>query len=77
MDIVLELDNGATIGIESKAAATMNDYEFKGLAQLDEFSGKKFCCGIVLDTGSRLLSFKINNQAFDAVPISVFWSLNK
>ena len=71
VDIVLERDNGDIIGIEIKAAATINMYDFKGLIKLADFSGHQFYGGILLYMGTRLLPFKIDNTTFYAVPISI------
>lgn len=72
VDIVLERSNGAIIGIEIKASATVRVEDFKALAKLAEFAGKKLENGILFYTGSKILPFKYNEITFHAIPISLF-----
>ncbi|HEX3779784.1 MAG TPA: ATP-binding protein [Pseudonocardiaceae bacterium] len=51
VDLLLELDNGQVVGIESKAADTVTGEDFRGLATLRDLIGPQFVQGIVLHTG--------------------------
>jgi len=70
VDIVLERQDGALIGIEVKASATVGGKDFKGLEALRQATGQKFSCGIVLYTGERVVPFDTNLLA---VPIAALW----
>ncbi len=71
VDIVLEQDNGLIIGLEVKGAASVSEHDFKGLAKLAESAGGNFRYGVVVYSGSQLLPFKINNNSFFAIPVSI------
>ena len=70
VDVVLEAASGEIIGIECKASATVNMDSFKGLNVLKEQAGKQFRRGIILYTGTKVVSFASDLQA---VPISTLW----
>ncbi|QED30014.1 ATP-binding protein [Microvenator marinus] len=76
VDIVVEQDDGAIIGVEAKASATVSSEDFKGLKKLAEFSGKRFSAGFVVYTGERLLSFKQDGMLLWAVPFRALFSSN-
>ncbi len=67
VDFVLESPLRAVIGIEVKAAASVNAAGFKGLRRLRELCGADFCSGIVLYDGEQALPF---GDQFWAVPLS-------
>jgi len=71
VDFVLEDMAGRCVGIEVKATKSLGEKHFSGLRDLQEASGKKFCCGIVLYGGSEIAAF--GHQLY-AVPLSVLWS---
>lgn len=57
VDFVLESPLREVIGIEVKAAASVQMSDFKGLRKLREITGAQFVTGIVLYDGSHALSF--------------------
>ena len=57
VDFVLESPLRAVIGIEVKAAASVNASDFKGLRQLRQQSGSAFVTGLVLYSGDYALPF--------------------
>jgi hypothetical protein len=63
---VLESAKQMVIGVEVKAAASVNAADFKGLRRLRELSGSAFNCGIVLYDGDAALPF---GEGLWAVPI--------
>lgn len=67
VDFVLESASRELIGIEVKAAASVQASDFKGLRRLREVAGKPFVTGIVLYDGRQALSF---GDGFWAVPLN-------
>ena len=67
VDFVLESASRELIGIEVKAAASVQASDFKGLRRLREVAGKPFVTGIVLYDGQQTLSF---GDGFWAVPLN-------
>ncbi|MDP2370709.1 ATP-binding protein [Rhodoferax sp.] len=57
VDFVLESPLREVLGIEVKAAASVQKSDFKGLRKLQEVAGPQFSTGIVLYDGDRALSF--------------------
>jgi len=70
VDVVLEGKNKKIIGIEVKAAASVNADDFNGLEKLKEVSGEKFTRGIVVYLGEKVISFGKN---YFAVPLQMLW----
>jgi hypothetical protein len=70
VDLVLEAAGGRVVGVEIKAAATVNAADFKGLRFLAEAAGRRFHRGIVLYTGDEVLPF---GPGMHAVPINAVW----
>lgn len=66
VDFVLESAKRMVIGVEVKAAASVNAADFKGLRRLRELSGSAFTSGIVLYDGDAALPF---GEGLWAVPI--------
>jgi len=66
VDFVLESPLREVIGIEVKAAASVNSGDFKGLRKLRELVGPPFVTGIVLYDGTQALSF---GEGLWAVPL--------
>ncbi len=64
---LLESASRELIGIEVKAAASVQASDFKGLRRLREVAGKPFVTGIVLYDGRQALSF---GDGFWAVPLN-------
>ena len=67
VDFVLESPLRELIGIEVKAAASVQASDFKGLRKLREISGAQFVTGIVLYDGTQALSF---GDGLWAVPLN-------
>lgn len=67
VDFVLESPLRQLIGIEVKAAATVQPQDFKGLRRLQAQTGGDFLSGIVLYDGSHALPF---GEGLWAVPLS-------
>lgn len=70
VDIILEDRAGRMAGIEVKAASTVGADDFRGLRALQETAGRKFFRGVILYTGSEVLSF---GAGLHALPIGVLW----
>ena len=68
--MVLEMTNGRLVGIEVKAAGTVEGKDFKGLRSLREETGSRFHRGIVLYGGEQTVSFESDLMA---VPVSALW----
>ena len=69
-DIVIEQMSGAVVGVEIKAAATVNSTDFRGLRKLEKVVGDRFVRGIVLYDGETSIPF---GDRFHAVPMSRLW----
>jgi hypothetical protein len=70
VDIVLEDERGALIGIEVKASATVQAADFKGIRKLIDICGEDLKLGVVLYDGTRAVPF--GDRLF-AAPISCLW----
>lgn len=70
VDIVIERDARALAGVEIKAAASVTERDFRGLAKLRDATGKRFTAGVVLYDGEATLGF--GDRLF-AVPIRTLW----
>jgi predicted AAA+ superfamily ATPase len=66
VDFVIERAQGDTIGIEVKLDSVVNENDFKGLKVLRKVVGEKFKKGIVLYTGTEIVTMGEN---FWAVPV--------
>ena len=66
VDFVLENPQRQLIGIEVKAAATVQAQDFKGLRRLKAQTGADFLTGIVLYDGARALPF---GEGLWAIPL--------
>ena len=72
IDFMIERDDGALLGIEVKAAATVNKHDFGHLAWFrDNLAKDRPFTGIVLYTGETPASF---GKGMWAVPFSALWS---
>jgi predicted AAA+ superfamily ATPase len=69
VDIVLE-GQGVVIGVEVKAAATVNESDLRGLRKLRSAAGNRFGAGVVLYDGSATIRF---DGALFAVPMRRLW----
>jgi uncharacterized protein len=71
VDFVLEDGKRRLVGLEIKAAATVTAQDFRGLKRLQGHVGKRFCAGLVLYDGNRVLPF---GPDLTAVPLSALWA---
>jgi predicted AAA+ superfamily ATPase len=71
VDAILERHDGATIGVEAKAAATVGGSDFRGLARVRDALGERFKAGVVLYTGPNTVGF---GDRLWAVPVSGLWA---
>ena len=70
VDLVLETRSGDVVGVEVKAASTVNPADFKGLRALQEALGTRFIRGVLFYSGETLLPF---GEGLYAVPLSALW----
>ncbi len=70
VDIILENQAGALVGIEIKNSETVTAHDFKGLQYLQAETGESFMKGIVLYNGSQVVPF---GKDLYALPISFLW----
>lgn len=71
VDFVLENGEGNIVGIEVKAAASINRRDFSGLDRLQSVAGARFIQGILLYDGEHTLSF---SDRLRAVPLQSLWA---
>ncbi|MDN5870007.1 MAG: ATP-binding protein [Nitrococcus sp.] len=72
VDMVLEDRRGRLIGIEIKAAASVQGKDVRGLRTLAELAGERFVRGVLLYTGGVTVPFARN---LHALPISALWAM--
>jgi len=70
VDLVLESAAGRVVGIEIKAASTVDPREVRHLAWLRDQIGTDFHRGVVLHTGSSV--FPVGDRLW-AMPIAALW----
>jgi predicted AAA+ superfamily ATPase len=70
VDLVLEDSAGRIVGVEVKAAASVNASDFNGLRALAGETGMRFVRGVILYDGERILPF---GPGLHAVPLSALW----
>ena len=70
VDIVLERGSTAVAGVEVKAAASVNEADFRGLRKLRDAAGQRFAAGVVLYDGTAATPFGDN---LFAVPVRRLW----
>jgi uncharacterized protein len=70
VDIVVENETGELVGIEVKAAATVNAGDFKGLRKLADATRGALRLGVVLYDGEQIVPF--GDRLF-AAPVSCLW----
>ncbi len=71
VDVVVERPNGAIVGVEVKAAATVRAADFRGLIRLRDATGAQFRSGVILYAGANTLPF---GDRLWAVPLSGLWA---
>lgn len=70
VDAVLETRDGRAVGIESKAADSVDETDFRGLIAMRDNLGGAFVHGFVLYTGPKALPF---GDRLTALPLSALW----
>jgi len=70
VDLVLEDPAGRVVGVEIKAAASINASHFKGLHALAQTAGPRFLRGILLYGGENVVPF---GKDMLALPLSCVW----
>ncbi len=70
VDIVLE-QGADLVGVEVKASGTVRVDDFRGLRKLQEITGDRFACGVVLYDGETSMPF---GPRLLALPIQTLWS---
>lgn len=71
VDLVLEAGDGRVVGVEVKAAGTVNGRDARHLAALRDQLGDRFAGGIVLYTGRTAAPF---GDRIAAVPLDILWT---
>ena len=71
VDVVLEDRRGAVVGIEVKAAATVQTKDFNGLKDLAAEAKGRFRAGVVLYTGDQPVAF---GERLFALPVAALWA---
>jgi predicted AAA+ superfamily ATPase len=71
VDIIVENEHGAVIGIEIKASATVHASDFKGMRKLLDICGNDLKLGLVLYDGTKIVPF--GDRLF-AAPMSCLWA---
>jgi hypothetical protein len=70
IDCVLEARDGSVVGIEVKAASSVNEHDFRHLTFARNRLGDQLRAGVVFYTGQRPLPF---GERMMALPISLLW----
>lgn len=71
VDILIEDEGGALVGIEVKASATVHAGDFKGMRKLLDICGDDLKLGLVLYDGTKVVPF--GDRLF-AAPMSCLWA---
>ena len=71
VDLVLEARDGRLVGIEVKAAASIEARDLRGLRRLQALVGDDLMAGVILHSGSEAVAF---GERLYALPISALWS---
>lgn len=71
VDLIMERADGACVGVEVKASASVSGKDFKGLIDFAQTLGDRFICGVVLYRGDQVLAFGTNLYA---VPLDALWN---
>ncbi len=71
VDLIIERDDGAIVGIEVKSGTRVLEKDFRSLRKLREIVGEAFLVGIVLYTGE--LSYRLNDGLL-VLPIDRLWA---
>jgi predicted AAA+ superfamily ATPase len=71
VDIIVEDEHGALVGIEVKASATVHASDFKGMRKLLDICGDDLKLGLVMYDGTKVVPF--GDRLF-AAPMSCLWT---
>lgn len=72
VDLVMESRGREIVGVEVKAAVSLQGKDFSGLRHLQKLAGERFRCGILLYAGKESLPM---GPGLWAMPISALWSV--
>lgn len=72
VDLVMESRGREIVGVEVKAAVSLQGKDFSGLRHLQRLAGERFRCGILLYAGKESLPM---GPGLWAMPISALWSV--
>ena len=70
VDVVIENTAGQLIGVEVKAAASINESDLRGLKKLASLAGDQFKMGVLLYDGTEIMPL---SEKLWAVPLSTLW----
>ena len=68
VDVVLENPAGQIVGVEVKAAQSVDNHDLRGLKTLAEIAGQRFARGVLLYLGNTVVPF---GSELWAVPLSL------
>ncbi len=71
VDAILERHDGAIVGVEAKAAASVGASDFRGLTRVRDALGERFKAGAVLYTGPNTVRF---GDRLTAIPLQGLWA---
>jgi len=71
VDIIVENEQGALVGIEVKASATVHASDFKGIRKLLDICGDDLKLGLVMYDGTKVVPF---GDRLLAAPLSCLWT---
>ena len=71
IDLIVETGDGRVAAIEVKAAATLNNRDFRWLTQLRDRLGRRFTAGVTLYAGASPLPW---GDRLAALPIAALWT---
>ena len=71
VDLVLERNDGAIVGIECKLANDVDPDDLAGLRRLRDGVGERFIGGVLVHLGDRIRSF---GDRLLSVPVDVVWN---
>ncbi|MBZ0225947.1 MAG: ATP-binding protein [Comamonas sp.] len=73
VDVVIENTGGQLVGVEVKAAATVQERDLRGLKKLASLTGSQFKMGVLLYDGTQTMPL---GSGIWAVPLSSLWGVS-
>lgn len=70
MDLVIENTQSQRVGVEVKAAASVNERDLRGMRRFAEAAGDKMRLGVILYDGAE--TFSLGSDLM-AAPLSTLW----